>query len=195
MSASSSVDSTTVLGNQLFAPPRHRRRARRPAGSVASPLPLPLPSVRSVGSRLGPDPNGSMPPWRSSRASCIPGRPRARRRSCPVRRGTTPATFSPWSTGPIPRPWRPCCPRASGSRTRIPARWRVIWADWQTCSDGFEELADPIRSQYKECFVVVRCTYAGRARTRGASTSGSTRTSRWRAVGSRDTRRSSDRSG
>src|SRR5919108_2663102 len=32
----------------------------------------------------------------------------------------------------------------------------VVFADWQSCSDSFEELLDPIRSQYKECFVVVR---------------------------------------
>jgi acetoacetate decarboxylase len=36
----------------------------------------------------------------------------------------------------------------------------VIFADWQSCSDSFEELVDPVRSQYKECFVVVRCRYA-----------------------------------
>lgn len=35
----------------------------------------------------------------------------------------------------------------------------VIFADWQSCSDSFEELLDPARSQYKECFVVVRCKY------------------------------------
>lgn len=35
----------------------------------------------------------------------------------------------------------------------------VIWADWQSCSDSFEELLDPIRSQYMEVFVVVRCKY------------------------------------
>jgi hypothetical protein len=35
----------------------------------------------------------------------------------------------------------------------------VIFADWQSCSDSFEELVDPVRSQYKECFVVVRCRY------------------------------------
>jgi acetoacetate decarboxylase len=37
----------------------------------------------------------------------------------------------------------------------------VIFADWQSCSDSFEELEDPVRSQYKECFVVVRCGYRG----------------------------------
>ena len=37
-----------------------------------------------------------------------------------------------------------------------------IFADWQSCSDGGEELLDPVRGQYKECFVVVRCRYEGR---------------------------------
>ncbi len=37
----------------------------------------------------------------------------------------------------------------------------LIWADWQSCSDSFEEPLDPVRSQYKEAFVVVRCTWRG----------------------------------
>lgn len=37
----------------------------------------------------------------------------------------------------------------------------VIFADWQSCSDSFEELLDPVRSQYKEAFLVVRCRYRG----------------------------------
>ncbi len=40
-----------------------------------------------------------------------------------------------------------------------PGAVAVIFAEWQSCSDSFEELLDPARSQYKECFVVVRCTY------------------------------------
>jgi acetoacetate decarboxylase len=42
-----------------------------------------------------------------------------------------------------------------------PGAVAVVFADWQSCSDSFEELLDPVRSQYKECFVVVRCTYKG----------------------------------
>lgn len=42
-----------------------------------------------------------------------------------------------------------------------PGAVAVIWADWQSCSDSFEELLDPVRSQYKECFIVVRCRYQG----------------------------------
>ena len=44
----------------------------------------------------------------------------------------------------------------------------VIWADWQSCSDTFEELLDPVRAQYVETFVVVRCTYRGETYSRCA---------------------------
>jgi hypothetical protein len=33
----------------------------------------------------------------------------------------------------------------------------VIFADWQSCSAGGTELLEPVRAQYKEAFVVVRC--------------------------------------
>jgi acetoacetate decarboxylase len=42
----------------------------------------------------------------------------------------------------------------------------VIFADWQSCSDTFDELLDPVRSQYKEAFVVVRCRYRGETYSR-----------------------------
>lgn len=42
-----------------------------------------------------------------------------------------------------------------------PGAVAIIWADWQSCSDTFEELVDPVRCQYKEAFVVVRCRYRG----------------------------------
>ncbi|ONI74756.1 acetoacetate decarboxylase [Actinosynnema sp. ALI-1.44] len=42
-----------------------------------------------------------------------------------------------------------------------PGAVALIWADWQSCSDSREELLDPVRSQYKEAFVVVRCRYDG----------------------------------
>ena len=42
-----------------------------------------------------------------------------------------------------------------------PGAVAVIWADWQSCSDSHEELLDPVRSQYMEAFVVVRCQYRG----------------------------------
>ena len=38
----------------------------------------------------------------------------------------------------------------------------AIWAEWQWRSESGEEELDPVRSQYKECLVVVRCRYQGR---------------------------------
>jgi acetoacetate decarboxylase len=40
-----------------------------------------------------------------------------------------------------------------------PGAVAFIWADWQSCGDDASELLDPVRSQYKEAFVVVRCRY------------------------------------
>lgn len=42
-----------------------------------------------------------------------------------------------------------------------PGAVAFIWADWQSCSEGGLELLDPVRSQYLEAFVVVRCSYEG----------------------------------
>ncbi len=42
-----------------------------------------------------------------------------------------------------------------------PGAVAFIWADWQSCSSSFEELLDPVKSQYLEAFVVVRCSYQG----------------------------------
>lgn len=42
-----------------------------------------------------------------------------------------------------------------------PGAVAFIWADWQSCSESKEELLDPVRSQYLEAFVVVRCKYEG----------------------------------
>lgn len=40
-----------------------------------------------------------------------------------------------------------------------PGAVALIWADWQSCGDDFSEILDPVRSQYKECFVVIRCRW------------------------------------
>lgn len=40
-----------------------------------------------------------------------------------------------------------------------PGAVAMIWADWQSCSSGGEELLDPVRAQYREAFVVVRCSF------------------------------------
>ncbi len=42
-----------------------------------------------------------------------------------------------------------------------PGAVAIVFADWQSCSDGFEELLDPVRAQYKEALVVVRCRWRG----------------------------------
>jgi hypothetical protein len=47
-----------------------------------------------------------------------------------------------------------------------PGAVALIWADWQSCSDSGEELLDPVRSQYKECFAVVRCEREGQTYSR-----------------------------
>ena len=49
-----------------------------------------------------------------------------------------------------------------------PGAVALIWADWQSCSDGGAELLDPTRSQYLEAFVVVRCSYQGTTYSRCA---------------------------
>ncbi|MFE6049844.1 acetoacetate decarboxylase family protein [Kitasatospora sp. NPDC056446] len=47
-----------------------------------------------------------------------------------------------------------------------PGAVALIWADWQSCATTGEELLDPVRSQYKEAFAVVRCAYQGRTYSR-----------------------------
>jgi acetoacetate decarboxylase len=47
-----------------------------------------------------------------------------------------------------------------------PGAVAMIWADWQSCSTDRAELLDPVRAQYKEAFVVVRCAYEGRTYSR-----------------------------
>ncbi|MBM2614607.1 acetoacetate decarboxylase family protein [Actinoplanes sp. LDG1-06] len=47
-----------------------------------------------------------------------------------------------------------------------PGAVALIWADWQSCSSGRTELLDPVRSQYKEAFVVVRCAFRGEVYSR-----------------------------
>ncbi len=42
-----------------------------------------------------------------------------------------------------------------------PGAVAIIFAEWQSCGDSFDEILDPGRSQYKECFVVVRCQFEG----------------------------------
>ncbi|HET6791092.1 MAG TPA: acetoacetate decarboxylase family protein [Actinomycetota bacterium] len=57
-------------------------------------------------------------------------------------------------------------PNGVGPADEDPGAVAIVWADWQSCSEGGEELLDPVRSQYKECFVVVRCRYEGETYSR-----------------------------
>jgi acetoacetate decarboxylase len=52
-------------------------------------------------------------------------------------------------------------PAPLGPAPEDPGAVALIWADWQSCSTSREELLDPVRSQYKEAFVVVRCSFEG----------------------------------
>ena len=52
------------------------------------------------------------------------------------------------------------------SRIFSPGAVALIWADWQSCGDARDELLDPVRSQYKECFTVVRCRFRGETYSR-----------------------------
>ncbi len=47
-----------------------------------------------------------------------------------------------------------------------PGAVAFIWADWQSCGDDGSELLDPVRAQYKEAFLVVRCRYQDRLYSR-----------------------------
>ena len=57
-------------------------------------------------------------------------------------------------------------PAPLGLAEEDPGAVALIWADWQSCSSSREELLDPVRSQYKEAFVVVRCSYQGQTYSR-----------------------------
>ena len=60
-----------------------------------------------------------------------------------------------------PGPGRRAVAGAAVARAEDPGAVALIWADWQSCGASGEELLDPVRSQYRECFAVVRCAYAG----------------------------------
>ena len=42
-----------------------------------------------------------------------------------------------------------------------PGRCAAVFADWQSCSEGGDELTDPIRSHYREFFIVVNALLDG----------------------------------
>ena len=47
-----------------------------------------------------------------------------------------------------------------------PGAVAFIWADWQSCAADRAQLLDPVLGQYKEAFVVVRCSFAGQTYSR-----------------------------
>lgn len=47
-----------------------------------------------------------------------------------------------------------------------PGAVAFIWADWQSCGEDGAELLDPVRSQYREAYVVVRCRHRGQLYSR-----------------------------
>jgi hypothetical protein len=47
-----------------------------------------------------------------------------------------------------------------------PGAVAFIWADWQSCAADKAQLLDPVLGQYKEAFVVVRCSYRGETYSR-----------------------------
>lgn len=57
-------------------------------------------------------------------------------------------------------------PEGAGLVDDDPGAVALIWADWQSSGDRFEELLDPVRSQYKECFAVIRCQWDDRVWSR-----------------------------
>jgi len=57
-------------------------------------------------------------------------------------------------------------PSGFGLADEEPGAVAAIWAEWQSCSDSFEEILDPVRGQYKEMFLVVRCKFQGRPYSR-----------------------------
>ncbi|MGH8914234.1 MAG: acetoacetate decarboxylase family protein [Acidimicrobiia bacterium] len=59
-------------------------------------------------------------------------------------------------------------PDGVGLAAEDPGAVALIWADWQSCGDRFDEILDPVRSQYKECLAVVRCTWKGETWSRCA---------------------------
>lgn len=60
-----------------------------------------------------------------------------------------------------PRRVEQLLPDGATSADEDPGAVALIWADWQSCGDDFTEIVDPVMSQYKECFAVIRCRWEG----------------------------------
>jgi len=53
----------------------------------------------------------------------------------------------------------PLLPHGASLADDDPGAVALIWADWQSAGDDLSEVLDPVRSQYKEAFVVIRCQW------------------------------------
>jgi acetoacetate decarboxylase len=107
--------------------------------------------VGPMSESLVPDLNGFMPPFTASGRSAI-------------------VPPMPWHYSGVlmtveyrtdPQRVRSLLPADVDLAPEDPGAVALIWADWQSCSDGGEELLDPVRSQYIETFAVVRCSFQG----------------------------------
>lgn len=71
-----------------------------------------------------------------------------------------------WRTDPaavrrlLPEPLEPV------NEDEDPGAVALVFADWQSCGSDLAELDDPVRLQYKEAFVVVRCRWSDRVWSR-----------------------------
>lgn len=57
-------------------------------------------------------------------------------------------------------------PDPLGLAPEDPGAVAFIWADWQSCGADGAQLLDPVLGQYKEAFVVVRCSLRGQVFSR-----------------------------
>ena len=143
-SASSSGDPAAVAGDQVVAVAGHR--------DVGAPSSW----IRRVSIAV------VCGAWRTCRGSCSRARPRAAPRSCRRRPGTTRATSSRWSTARRPATVARWLPERRRARRRGPRRRRArSGPTGSRAARAGAELLDPVRSQYKEAFVVVRCRRGG----------------------------------
>ena len=192
-----------VRRQHRLAPCRGGRRhgAVRDRGRPRVPLPGCRRHVAIGGRRRCASPASAWPPPEARRLRCR-GRPEGvppasiARGSRVDRAARTLALLRRRADDRVPNGSRSCrraAPRRRRSCRGGPGAVAVVWADWQSCSDGRSCSTPSARSTRSASS---SCAAASRARrTRGASTSGWTRTSRSRAAGSRATRRSSARSG
>lgn len=61
---------------------------------------------------------------------------------------------------------RELLPEPLGLAPEDPGAVAFIWADWQSCAADKSQLMDPVLGQYKEAFVVVRCSFRGETYSR-----------------------------